>query len=360
MFDILATTSNPEIIKGVYKDELPVTYNAPKPEKIMFTEDDLYHSDTFAFGSIIGSITNKSTSGYALMPIIEKKYGKDSEEYKILNSRLQQCCKAQSSQIDKTKIGREVKGIPKIWIEKQENEVYNHILLNKYPYFFRYLYKNADSSYKKYLEKYNKICNRCFGISITELESLPKKTTEQIKFLDNYYEYMPLIYSDSTMNLLCRYIESINFEISKKIKVKNNPDLYNIYKNLEFSYSKELYTKIKNIMNNYFSNKRCQSISNSIFDNDICILDSVDSLRAEFSNLKCDINSIVNCLIDYFYIEKPSSNKEILWELYGDILYQNVKNNTDSPIIFPLPDDSGDIIYMGKKYKYKEIDTFGL
>ena len=171
---------------------------------------------------------------------------------------------------------------------------------------------------------------------------------------------MPLIYSDSTMNLLCRYIESINFEISKKIKVKNNPDLYNIYKNSDFSYSKELHTKIKNIMNNYFSNKRCQSISNSIFDNDICILDSVDSLRAEFSNLKCDINSIVNCLIDYFYIEKPSSNKEILWELYGDILYQNVKNNTDSPIMFPLPDDSGNIIYMGKKYKYKEIDTFGL
>ncbi len=38
MYDILATTSNPEIIKGVYKDELPVTYNAPKPEKIMFTD----------------------------------------------------------------------------------------------------------------------------------------------------------------------------------------------------------------------------------------------------------------------------------------------------------------------------------
>ena len=99
-YDILATSSNPQMIKGVYKDELPVTYNAPKPEKIIFTEDDLYHSDTFAFGSIIGSITNKSTSGYALMPIIEKKYGKDSEEYKILNSRLQQCCKAQSAQID--------------------------------------------------------------------------------------------------------------------------------------------------------------------------------------------------------------------------------------------------------------------
>ena len=88
------------MIKGVYKDELPVVYEAPKPEKIIFTKDDLYKADTFAFRSIIGSITNKSTSAYALLPIIEKEYGKDSAEFSILESRLQQCCKAQSAQID--------------------------------------------------------------------------------------------------------------------------------------------------------------------------------------------------------------------------------------------------------------------
>lgn len=99
-FDILATTSKKEVIDGVYKDELTVVYDPPKPEKIIFTEDDLYKADVFSFGSIIGSITNKSSSAYALLPLIEEKYGKDSDEYKILNSRIQQCCKAQSAQID--------------------------------------------------------------------------------------------------------------------------------------------------------------------------------------------------------------------------------------------------------------------
>lgn len=99
-FDILATTSNQQVINGVYTDELTITYDPPKPEKIIFTEDDLYKADVFSFGSIIGNITNKSSSAYALLPLIEQRYGKDSDEYIILNKRIQQCCKAQSAQID--------------------------------------------------------------------------------------------------------------------------------------------------------------------------------------------------------------------------------------------------------------------
>ena len=99
--DIVATTSNQTMINGIYKDELPVVYEAPKPKKIVFTKDDLYQADVFSFGSIIGSITNKSSNGYALLPIIKQKYGVESAEYKLLKSRLQQCCKAQSAQIDK-------------------------------------------------------------------------------------------------------------------------------------------------------------------------------------------------------------------------------------------------------------------
>ena len=79
---------------------MTVTYDAPKPQKKVFTQVDLFNADKFSFGSAIGSITNKGTNAYALLPVIEKKYGRESEEYKILLSRLQQCCVAQSKQID--------------------------------------------------------------------------------------------------------------------------------------------------------------------------------------------------------------------------------------------------------------------
>lgn len=99
--DILATTSNPYIIKGVYKDELTMMYEPPKPQKKIINEDDLYKADLFSFGSIIGSITNKSSNAYALLEQIKKEFGIDNDRYRITYERLIQCCKAQSCQIDK-------------------------------------------------------------------------------------------------------------------------------------------------------------------------------------------------------------------------------------------------------------------
>lgn len=100
-YDICASTSNNTMIEAVYKNELPVVYDPPKPAKKVFTETDLYKSDLFGFGSIIGSITNKSSIAYSMLPLIEKEFGKESEEYKLTVSRLQQCCVAQSRQIDR-------------------------------------------------------------------------------------------------------------------------------------------------------------------------------------------------------------------------------------------------------------------
>lgn len=238
--DILATTSDPTIIKGVYRNELTMTYDAPKPEKKIFTKEDIQNADKFGFGSIIGQITNKSSNAYALLKEIEDKYGKDNDMWRITYSRLIQCCKAQSCQIDKTKLGREVKGIPKLWVEYRKTDdktaeknsytpediekirFYNSILLDKYPYFFRYRYPDCKKKYDKYVDSNETACKQRFGISLKSLIDLSQKTPEQMTFLDNYYKYMPVTMSDSSMNLLCKYIEGINFEISKKIKEESS------------------------------------------------------------------------------------------------------------------------------------------
>lgn len=355
------------MISGVYTKELTVIYNAPKPEKILFTEDDLYHSDTFAFGSIIGSITNKSTSAYALLPIIENKYGKDSEEYRILNSRLQQCCKAQSAQIDKTKIGRDVKGIPKIWTEKQDNELYNHILLNRHPYFFRYLYKEANKKYKQHYKNYNDMCLMYFNMTIDELLTLHQKTIKQQKFIEKYYEKMPLIYSNSTMNLLCRYIENINFEISSKIRINCSQDLYKIYKDNNLAYDETIYTKIKSIVDEFLKDKRNEH-SNSKSSNDfqsenenkdnleeIEVSNNYDDLKIKLLQYG-DANIVTNCLVDYFYINS-STNKDILWAMFGNVMFDNVKYNSNfsGKTKFPMPSNDGDILYLGERYKWEEV-----
>ena len=381
-FDILATTSNIEVIKGVYSDELPVVYDPPKPQKIIFTEEDLYKADTFSFGSIIGPITNKSSNGYALLPNIEKQYGKDSDEYKITLSRLKQCCKAQSAQIDKAKIGREVKGIPKLWIYKQkintdekgnildsdeivkEKNLYNSILLNKYPYFFKYLYKDAKRKYNKYYEENEITCHQKFKMSFKKLKDLPRLSLEQKQFVENFDRYLPLTYSDNPMNLLCSHIEGINFEISQKIKINTDANVASLYKNKFHSYTLEQYNEIINVLKNHikgvqFDKLMPEDINDDIrFDDDAVREFKVDNDNLEQNiNIVCsDVYIVTNCLIDYFYVEKPSANKNILWSTYGKYIFNNIKKNTVEKPRFPLPDPNGEIRYWNKNYSLKEIN----
>lgn len=380
--DILATTSNKTMISHTYKDALPVVYDAPKPNKIIFTEDDLYESDKFSFGSIIGSITNKSSNAYALLPNIELEYGKDSREYQVTESRLQQCCKAQSAQIDKAKIGKAVKGIPSIWVDFQEikldkdtgevldtdeevaeKKFYNSILLNKYPYFFKYRYKEAKKKYDRYVDENEMTCHQKFKMSINALMNLSRKTPEQKEFIENYYKYMPLTYSDSSMNLLCRYIEGINFDISQKIKSVDNDEIVKIYRNNDFQFDQNQYEQVINVLKCHIKGKQIDQMlpedeDESKFDNEIIEEHKADddSLESKINKVCSNPYTVVNYLIHYFYEDKISANKDILWSTYGKYIFNNVKRNSNNKVMFPMPDEKGDIKYMGKKYSLKDVE----
>lgn len=380
--DILATTPNKIMIKGVYRDELPVVYDAPKPKKIVFTDDDLYESDTFSFGSIIGSITNKSSNGYAKLPLIEKEFGKDSQEYRLVKSRLQQCCKAQSAQIDKAKIGQEVKGIPKVWVNRNKikknkkgkiidkhvdrKTLYNNTLLDKYPYFFRYVYKDTNRDYKKYLDEYNVICKQKYKMNFRDLERLERKTKEQKEFIANFYEFCPVLISDSPMNLLCKYIESINFGISQKTKVDAELFDCEVYKRNEFEYI-DYYEEVKSVIKEFISEQRSIIIANSVDDgcensddnHEICLDITSEDLYERLNKINHNPYIIVNCLVDYFYKEKSKSNKDLLWTTYGKYIYKNIVENTgNATALFPMPcgdNEKGDLQYLGYSYKLQEV-----
>jgi hypothetical protein len=377
-FDILATTSNQQMINGIYKDELPVVYTPPTPDKIIFTDDDLYLADTFSFGSIIGQITNKSSNAYSLLPVLEELYGKDSREYKVTYSRIQQCCKAQSAQIDKAKIGKEVKGIPKLWIEKRKINVdnngevlddeetvrdknfYNSILINKYPYFFKYRYNSAKTKYNDFYDYTDITCHQRFKMSLDELILLKNKNEEQIEFINSISSFSPLIDSDSPMNLLCKYIESINFNVKQKIKI-NNTTVYSSYKNNNIKYSDDLYRIVIDQLLKYINGikfNKLLSVENN--DDDFikadCEYELSNTSLEDYLNKFCsNVHQVVNCLVDYFYIYNPKSNKDIMWNTYGKYLYNNVKRNYKHKVKFPLPDINGDILYLGKAYSMREI-----
>lgn len=367
--DLVASTCCKPIIDGVYRDELTVTYDAPKPVKKLFTNDDLFQSDLFSFGSAIGSITNKGTNAYALLPVIEEEYGRDSLEYQILFSRLQQCCVAQGKQIDKSKIGQKVKGIPECWTRFQRpqdddtieqrsyKELMNRILLDRRPYFFKYRYAKSRREWREYDRERNALCRVKYGMSIKELESLPDKTPDQREWLRQYRHYAPLIVSDSPMNLVCRWIEEQDFEIQKR--VKNTDFDWRIYWSDVPDVSEEEYEQIVKCYKRYqqdvagrLSTKELgSSMSDSAYYDT-----SITVLRDRLSYVCSNPRMVTNALLRYLYEESPSASKGMAWDAYGRYMVEAARAKNPDSIKFPLPDENGDIEYLGKLYKLTEVD----
>lgn len=370
--DILATTSDLTVINGVYSDELPVVYEAPKPKPIELTPFDLYQADLFAFGSIIGSITNKSTSAYALLPLFKVK----SEEYKTIMKRIKMCTKLQSAQIDKAKIGKEVKGIPKKWVERQrvneddneeikkDKEFYNNILLDRHPYFFKYLYKDTKRKYKKHIDGYDLSFKQKFGISLEEVINKKRIKPEEQKLLDVYYQYMPVIDSDCVMNLLCKYIESIDFNLKAKLKVDNDMELYKQYMRSGLENNRETYAKVLKSYNDFrdeikdLGNMGISSKSNNDKHDDSVEAQTkgiYEGFKKKMIEICPNAYELVNYLVEIFYVKYPKFNKDFLWNIYGKYLFANIKLHNTSPILFPILSANGSIEYLNKKFELKEV-----
>jgi len=371
-YDFLSTTSNSIMIKSRYKNELPVAYEAPKPNKFVFKDEDLFKADKFTFGSIIGAITNKSTSGYALLKYLEEYYGVNSKEYNTVLNRIKMCTKLQSAQIDKAKIGRNVKGIPKTWTDRKyidnmnipdsEKDFLKSIMLDRHPYFFIHLYSKTKYKYKKYIEEENLSSLHKFGININQLISKKGKNEEEIKYLKKFYYYMPVIDSDSVMNNICKYIESIDFGIKNKIKKQNNKDIYLILMRNKDIINTEVFNNILNAYNNFRKSiRQLNTIKKNNYYNkyDETQAMEVNNIRNELinkmNNICSNVFEVTDCLIYICYVKYPSLNKDLLWNTYGDVIIQNLIDKNQLPIMFPIKNKKGDIKYLNNKFILEEI-----
>lgn len=369
-FDILATTSNETIINSVYTDELPVVYKAPKPERHIVNEQMLYESDLFSFGSIIGSITNKSTTGYALLPMFKE----GGNEYTTLMNRIKMCTKLQSAQIDKAKIGREVKGIPSIWLNwlktsdddsndvKKKKEFINSILLNRHPYFFIYLYKDTKNKYKKYVKGYDITCKQKFGIGLNDLINKKRRKRDENDFLKLYEKYLPVIDSDCVMNNLCKYIESIDFNIRHNLHIKDSDDTYKNFIQEDIPFDNEKYKKAAKVYKQYKKTINQLSALNSKpdrsdFDEELYreVIGKHEKFKREMNSICSNTEELLVYLVHLFYVENPNSSKEALWSMYGKYMYENVRNKVDHFYIPVKTEDDGDFIYLNNYYKLERM-----
>lgn len=182
--------------------------------------------------------------------------------------------------------------------------------------------------------------------------------TEELKeFKRQYYDFLPVIDSDCVMNKISHYIESVDFEIKKRVRSSDAFD-YRMLQSENFMINKKIYEQVYYTVEEHIKNWQ---IRRKVIDTRT-IQDGNSEKTIAYTTLKealeqiCPNDEIVaNHMITLFYEDKPSYNKGILWELYGRQIFENLKTKVNS-CYFPKKNPNGTLEFLYENYSIEKVD----
>lgn len=334
-----------------------------KAPKCIPTEDDIMQSNINSFGNAVGEVTNKITSMFE----IQARYPMDSREFRILDYRIKCGQLYQQNQIDKTK-GIEAKDMPDKWYswisnkiskgkdssEKKENWFNRKLVADKKPYFMKYIYPSEKSNMNEYIKKNNEKCIMRFRITLNELLEKENKTKDEEKFIQCYYQRMPLGIAPCTINKICWKIEDMFDDM--KFMSNDNFD-YSILKCDGVEYSNQLYNKIKKIYDRYrreVSDYAQYAKSERLKSEDRQMQKYIfkEQFRQQCLEQCPNEEYLCNIVLDLCY-SKSKYSKQFAWDICGDMFIQNLLKRHDYKITYPTLDEDGDIEFNGQHFSMK-------
>lgn len=378
--DISLTSDNEYLVNAINPDLPIITYEKQKVKAQKINFDNLGSFDVKSFDSPIGGITNLASNLYAMKDL----FPKDSKEYVEIEKRIRLLRRCQGDAIDHAK-GAVFKSYPKYWshrqkyipitddmtdeqkqeIQKQNEEIKfnNSICCDKKTYFFGYVYPKEMARLKHYKKKQGDLCRKNFGCKLKDLKQKQDKTVEEKQFLRNYYKYMPLFNSNCTMNNLARYVEDYEFKENKSSKYF---DYSCLMSNKDREFKKNVCKQIRDVIHKFQRNypillkkighdrdwgvedaNTLGSDRESFFDG------FFDYYKNELMNILSNEEELVDYIIYVYYEQCKSADKSLLWELYSDVVLNNVKNNSDHYYKIVESEDGQE--FFGKKFVLQEV-----
>ncbi len=363
--DIVFSTNNKYFLKGVHKEELPITYDKEMIPLQKVTLPNQIRCDVKGLDTKVGQITNYSTSMMAMLPLF--KDDKQIDQRLEIEKRLKLLRELQGAEIDKIK-GTTPPNFPKEWrywvkINKDDNDIvkaekykYNSMVVRKKPYFFIYLYSSLMKDYKSYKNNFNSISMKHFGVSIKDLLKKEDKNQGELSLIRKYRKYSPILETDCVMNNLCKTIESTDFDI--KYNSNANSLLPQFYEDIKIDEVKlnDLFSLYKE----YKSQKKFKGLFNTvenegIQDSDINeILKNVLYSHRDYCKDKMyEIFSSSKELFNYLIImcNRYGLSCDFVWDIIGEDIIDIIpqKNN------FIVKESEEGEEYLGKKYILQEV-----
>lgn len=254
---------------------------------------------------------------------------------------------------------------------KQNKEIAfnNRICGNKKPYFFGYVYPAKMAEQTKHKNNYKNMSLMMFGEKLYDVLTKKEKTQEEKAFIRDYYNHMPLMLNNCTMNILSQYVEDIEWDNKWKKKPKSFD--YHVLMSKDYDVTDiKLYKKFVKCIGEFYrecSNilmeRKTSEISDGIGINQEYIdeyNERLDILIESYSNKLLDICSdekkVVDYLIDILYNKYKSKSKLFLWRGFGSVILDNVKSKSET-ITYPILDNENGVEYLGRKYSLREVEN---
>lgn len=358
--DLVFLTDSPALVNK--HRELPALMcEQSSAKKTIPTEDDFINSNIAGFGNDIGKITNRITSMYE----IQSLYPEDSDEYKMLEYRIQAGQMYQQNCIDKIK-GIVSKPMPRSWydphylsdVPEDKRQLYSNIIADKKPYFMRYIYPSVSKEYTKYEKRVTENAINSFGKHLDDIINTPfeELSDREQRFIESYRRNMVLGKNDCLMNKICRIFED-KFDSAKERRNGHKFD-YSLYKSgvgcseYERRQVKALYDEYNARLRNYMIFLEYEREDE--YDSMMKIQQLKDEFIAKCSAVCPNEKVMCDAILDVTY--HKDSSKSFAWGMCGDIIIKNLLEKFGNKLTYPVLDAKGDIYYCGNTFSLKTID----
>ena len=358
--DLSFTSSSQEMIDGA-QGGLPISYAKKVAPKIEVNQENLVLSHINGLNSKIGFITNCSSTDYTM----QVYFSGSSLEYKELMRRSKLFRYYQGENIDKSKNGG-AKDMPKTWFNYQKIEdgmskeqvskikFDNSILIDRRPYFFRFIYRHYNKRYLREIEVYDNYCKTKFGFGFKGLLAMPESeiNDEMLQMKHDYYRYSYFIFTPSVMNKICWYMENKVKEYKHKLK----EDIFDWRILVIGELDKNKIEQMKLLVEKY-NDYKFKTIENKE-DEDCLDVDMFNSQLKEnaLSQISSNIKELASLAIYCTYASKRGA-KDFAWKLFGEGIVQNLlEKSVDKKIYIPVLDESGNQNYLWSHYLIKEFE----
>lgn len=363
--DICMSTNNPYFLKGAKREELPIMYDKEAVPTQKITLPNQMRCDVKGLDTKVGQITNYSTSMLAMLPLFKGE--KQTEQREEIETRLKLLRELQGAEIDKIK-GTTPPNFPKSWrhwvkinkddddITKAEKYKYNSMVVKKKPYFFIYLYSTLMNDYKAYEKNFNSISLTHFGIPIKALLRKKEHTEGELNLIRKYRKYSPVLETDCIMNILCKEIENMEFDIKYK------PNCVSLLPEFaeEIDVDEEKMQSLTSIYKKYKAQKKYKGIE-ALVDNEGIQDDDMNEIlrnvlyanRDEYKNEMVELFTSSKELFNYLIImcDRNNWSYDCIWDIVGEDIIDIIPYG-DTKVIVEKEDG---FEYLGHFYGLEEV-----